>query len=600
MNFNFSDMSSQFASMLQQDIPRAVMSEKGRLSTEPSLFNEKLKKVQDHFSAFRETSTRADFSAASLSSTQNTPASSDMDAIISQLSESVDQKSGKELILLLQSVLFTLSSHDMDSVSLNTDAMAALKEILVKSGFDVKDIDQLLQDLMEDQPEGKISLKDLFDGLFELETENSPLAQDNTDSFLDLSALPYLVSLLNSLQVEPEKISHITTQIENSQEGVNLDILIDELKTLLEETFFQRTPYQTQPDDQQFSLFLKQLDIDIPNPSEGVSHMTLADLVTGLEKLKETRLSQQTVPVLPGSTAGDDSTDKSLHDLLKILFNSLEFSKKKDQVPVFQFSEKEMKSQLGLPELNTQFAKGISKSKIPPWLQSENFSKKSFQKIASLISEKNYQTSDMKSPVSDSRILAGKAEMPEIKTSDLPGIKTSDLPLSEISDIRAGETSSGKVAVKPAPIFKNLPDHVVWQVSKGVSRAVAQGENTLRIQLKPPELGRLMMTIDQSTSGIKVHILAENQGAREILTSNLNEIKTVLSNSGVNLERFEVDLGSSFRQSLADARQFSGQFNKGTGNRSHPHTDDLNNEGVGRTAESSDQVNQDGSLHYIA
>ncbi|RLC18646.1 MAG: flagellar hook-length control protein FliK, partial [Deltaproteobacteria bacterium] len=116
--------------------------------------------------------------------------------------------------------------------------------------------------------------------------------------------------------------------------------------------------------------------------------------------------------------------------------------------------------------------------------------------------------------------------------------------------------------LKTKASFKNLPNFVTQQVSKNLVRAINQGENILRIQLKPPELGRLLITIDNSGSNIKINIMTENSAAREILTSNVNELRTVLSNSGVNLERFEVDMSSDFRQSMADARNQAWNFGK--------------------------------------
>ena len=82
------------------------------------------------------------------------------------------------------------------------------------------------------------------------------------------------------------------------------------------------------------------------------------------------------------------------------------------------------------------------------------------------------------------------------------------------------------------------------------------------MQLKPPALGRLVLTIDNSGKNMKVNIVTENVAAREILISNSSELKSVLSNSGVTLERFDVDMNSGFRQSMADAKHQTDFSNK--------------------------------------
>ena len=127
------------------------------------------------------------------------------------------------------------------------------------------------------------------------------------------------------------------------------------------------------------------------------------------------------------------------------------------------------------------------------------------------------------------------------------------------------------------------------------------GVNEIKIQLKPAELGRMLMTIDNTGNSMKVSIMAENQTAKDILISNAGELKAVLSNSGINLESFEVDLGSDFRQSMADARNQAGQF--GRNNRGQGSGSGENNGNTEQPAEITDTasaVNTDGSLHYVA
>ena len=47
------------------------------------------------------------------------------------------------------------------------------------------------------------------------------------------------------------------------------------------------------------------------------------------------------------------------------------------------------------------------------------------------------------------------------------------------------------------------------------------------------------MTIDNTNNMMRGNIMTENQAAKEILSQNKTELKSVLSSSGVNLERFE-------------------------------------------------------------
>lgn len=164
------------------------------------------------------------------------------------------------------------------------------------------------------------------------------------------------------------------------------------------------------------------------------------------------------------------------------------------------------------------------------------------------------------------------------------------------SDAKVNEMQSNRESLKTKSSFKNLLTYVTHQVSKSLVRAINQGENILKIQLNPPELGRLVMTIDNTGNSMKVSIMTENFAAKEILISNANELRTVLSSSGVNLERVEVDMSSDFRQSMADARNHVGNFGKQNRNRGKLSSDPVNREDMNDPVSLLDAVNQGRSL----
>ncbi len=108
-----------------------------------------------------------------------------------------------------------------------------------------------------------------------------------------------------------------------------------------------------------------------------------------------------------------------------------------------------------------------------------------------------------------------------------------------------------------------LPSHVTGQVGASLARAVSQGDTEIKLQLKPPELGRIIMTIDNLGTSLKVSVITESHGAKEILAAHANELKAALASSGISIGSFDVAMGSDFSQSMADARHQS----KGSGSR---------------------------------
>jgi flagellar hook-length control protein FliK len=167
-------------------------------------------------------------------------------------------------------------------------------------------------------------------------------------------------------------------------------------------------------------------------------------------------------------------------------------------------------------------------------------------------------------------------------------------------DVKAKDSLAGLDFLKTKNSFKNLPNYVTHQVGKSLVRAISQGENSLKIQLKPPELGRLVMHIDNTGNSMKVSIITETHAAREMLTANVNDLRTVLSNAGISLESFDVDMNSNFRQSMADARN---QFKSSGGKKQNKENNDqsiLSQNEIQGLDQDTSLFMQNGSLHYVA
>ena len=146
--------------------------------------------------------------------------------------------------------------------------------------------------------------------------------------------------------------------------------------------------------------------------------------------------------------------------------------------------------------------------------------------------------------------------------------------------------------------FSTLPDFVTRQVGKTIVRSINTGDDTIRMQLKPPELGRIYMSIDHNGSSMKVNIITEHQSAKDILVANVNEIKTMLSSSSINLESFEVDMSSDFQQSMADARAQDQSAGKKKATRRVG--DDTQEDAADNLTSQAAVINDSGSMHFVA
>lgn len=142
-----------------------------------------------------------------------------------------------------------------------------------------------------------------------------------------------------------------------------------------------------------------------------------------------------------------------------------------------------------------------------------------------------------------------------------------------------------------------LPAHVTGQVGKSLARAVSQGDTELKLQLKPPELGRIIMTIDNVGTSLKVSVVTESHAAKEILAAHVNELKATLANSGISIDSFDVEMGSDFSQSMADARQQSKGSNS---KRGRTRDDGIEEVGDDSKIDARGFTEDVRSLHFVA
>jgi len=119
----------------------------------------------------------------------------------------------------------------------------------------------------------------------------------------------------------------------------------------------------------------------------------------------------------------------------------------------------------------------------------------------------------------------------------------------------------------------------------------------LKIQLTPPELGRIIVTIDNLGGSLKVSVITESLAAKEILAANVNDLKTSLATSGISIANFDVEMGSNFQQSMADARQHSSGSGSRRGKDRGTKTGVINGDS---TINIRGLAENAGALHFVA
>ena len=181
----------------------------------------------------------------------------------------------------------------------------------------------------------------------------------------------------------------------------------------------------------------------------------------------------------------------------------------------------------------------------------------------------NATADDEETQVESKTIVAAKVENPVTKRETgeyLPGKKSSkDQGFTKLTGLGHewsslnSPTTMAKALTSSQPLIQEhtvVPREVVEQIVQGAHVMVRDGAVQMQIRLEPAELGKVELKITCERDIVTAHFVAENEAVKQIIESNLSQLKSTLQQNGVHAENFSVSVGSN---SLA---QNGGQFGR--------------------------------------
>ena len=588
MNFMFSDISSSFSGMIQQDIPKELLNTNSSGSQKSVFATHFQKQVEKLDSLENDSSSNT---ASGVVKTGLNPSSE-------PLLENLDQKKGAGFVSALKEILLKLSKGNLKNFSIDAEGFEALKKMLLTAGFKETDIDEAFTGLLEKAKTGKLTLDHLMGKLSDLPLEETTEEEVQPETFLAISALPFLESILTSLGIEKEDIQNIMAEADKGEKGISLDVVIEKLKSLQKQSFHTQTAFETPETDQNYQHLMKQLGME--QTEEISAPLSLTEFVDALENLRKKLSPEETLSNKGSGGSGNAdqknpiSASEKMPDLMNALFKGLEQVKSPEKLPGFGFSYEQIKNEfenrLILPDEKNTNTSADTFFSVNKDVGADTRPKDLNKNLEAFLSREENSEVGLES----FRNEAGKA----LKQSKTENTKTID-PLQGLgTDAKSMDTQTVANGLRAKSALKDLPSYVTHQVTKSIVKAIHQGESVLKLQLKPPELGRLVMTIDNTGNNMKINIMTDNQAAKEILMSNINDIRTALSNSGVTLERFDVDMNSNFQQSMADNQ--AGNSSNRRQRKEKLAADSIVGISADDPAGLLSSLSPDGSLHYVA
>lgn len=120
-----------------------------------------------------------------------------------------------------------------------------------------------------------------------------------------------------------------------------------------------------------------------------------------------------------------------------------------------------------------------------------------------------------------------------------------------------GTSAASSIPAKGAEagLTSRLSDSIIKQVADKMLFQVRNGQQQLRVNLNPPELGRININIVMKQSGLQASIIAESSVVRDALEGQIHQLRAALAEQGLDLERFDVFVAHDQQQSASGWRR---------------------------------------------
>lgn len=427
---------------------------------------------------------------------------------------------------VIKSLLDNLQLDGMapEEVAVDSKGLRIIEQLLEHLGFGEEEVDNFISDLTDGGEKSEISLSGFLTKL------SNFLESAETEDKFSMSGIPAVESLLSAMGVDPSEIETILYNAGSDDGGINLQKLIAGLKSTLAQGANNPAVGEIELNTGN-QLILSGLGVS----ATGQKTLTLEEFIEKLESMVKGK-------------GGALSDDASINDIAKSFGEHLQSGVERKNIHSNQ--QQEQNALLG----NHAFQR-----------QQQMLEEKFNPEVEGLKNVEQLKSGQAKFVIKDGTIIMNdqNAQSGMLNKSDESG--SSAVKVGVSADPLAGKNSD---SVFRLPADKALPSYVTNQVSMKIANAVKNGETVFKIQIKPAEMGRLQISLDFTNNGLKVGILAEHTATRDMLLSNSSELKSILADQGIRLDKVQVDVSGNFNQSMADARNESGNSGKKNGKQS--------------------------------
>lgn len=124
-----------------------------------------------------------------------------------------------------------------------------------------------------------------------------------------------------------------------------------------------------------------------------------------------------------------------------------------------------------------------------------------------------------------------------------PHIDEFAMLLDNVRNDRATSLQNSHLTTKHFPTLKGVELSVSKQITETLAASIQSKKNSIEIQLKPPEWGKVQVRIEMKDHEVGLSILSENSAVKEVIQKSMPQLRQDLFESGYQLGNSSVDVG---------------------------------------------------------
>ena len=422
----------------------------------------------------------------------------------------------------------------LKEMSLSREALPDLKKILIAEGYSESEIAGFFKKLLNGRPWHEIKVTELLERLAELK---ALFDKKSSDPVLEMSAVPYLEASLYRLGLDHQDVNRAMEQARTEGGRLNLKSLVRNLKGLL----------RTLPEANQPGVDGKAAE-DIKGMLTRVGIVDKASNIGGPISLERfVQILEQRVAGLMPPSLSETQIENHVNALLGNV--SVPSKQKGGKSSVESLYANRLKA---FPDDDSKANRGF-KQISAGWKESESQRKRAPAKAESAAEfqgKEDKLLSKIEKLIEAVQGAHGKKAIDQDKANSPYWVRESMMDRGHAPE---GVIKQGA---------RQIPLYVVNQVARQISLSLQRGENRLRFQLRPPQLGAIQIDMDMKDSVLKIGMTTDNNSVKEFLVSSIQELRDTLVQHGVKLEKIDVQVNYNLGQSMAQARRGQNGFQR--------------------------------------